>query len=370
MNAPYAGRYRPVAPLPMIGGVARELAVDNVADHRVAAARIAAGERAAAVGQALRGLPTHASLAPVLDVVQEADGVVVLIEAHADGPLLSGAVRMPRSSALLVAADIADALAALHAAGVAHGGLSTDAVALDPSGRPLVMGAGLAAAAALAAGRPLPTIVADLHALGGLVHLLVTGQPASRPPVAPASLEPDVSPALNGLVLALLSEDAHRPPPPAGLVAERLRQLAGVPLPEALAAPEPPRPAAPTAPRRGISDAALAAIAGGIALLAIILAVAATAGTDLAEEQETDTGIPTFTLPEPDTLTLTMTDEQLPLPDVLPTEPDTLYTDTTVYTDTFEVFTDEMTTATLPPATTDAGLTDDGAATDIVTITG
>ncbi len=369
MNAPYAGRYRPVAPLPAIGGVARELAVDNVADHRVAAARIVAGERATSVAQALRGLPSHASLAPVLEVVQEPDGVVVLIEAHADGPLLSGAVRMPRSSALLVAADVADALAALHAAGLAHGGLATDAVVLDPSGRPLVMGAGLAVAAAVAAGQPLPTVVGDLHALGGLVHLLVTGQPPSTPPVAPAALQPDLPPALNGLVLALLSDDAHRPPPPAALVAERLRQLAGVPLPAALAPPEPPRPAAPTAPRRGISDAGLAAIAGGIALLAILLAVAATTGTDLADEDEQETGIPTFTLPEPDTLTLTMTDEQLPLPDVLPTE--TVLTDT-VFTETFEVFTDETFTETFPtaPATTDAGLTDDGAATDIVTITG
>ena len=31
-----AGRYRPVAPLPSIGGVKRELAVDQVADHYAA----------------------------------------------------------------------------------------------------------------------------------------------------------------------------------------------------------------------------------------------------------------------------------------------------------------------------------------------
>jgi len=40
MSDPIAGRYRPVAPLPAIGGVKRELAVDQVADHRVAVAKI------------------------------------------------------------------------------------------------------------------------------------------------------------------------------------------------------------------------------------------------------------------------------------------------------------------------------------------
>ncbi len=372
MSEAYAGRYRAVAPLPAIGGVARELAIDNVADHRVAVARLAAGDHALAVAQAFRALQAcrHASLAPVLDVVLGDGGEVVLVEAQSDGPLLSGAVHVPQSHALLVGADIADALAALHAAGLTHGGLVLDAVVLDASGRPHIMGAGLAGAKAMIEGRPQSTPHADVRALGTLLYLLVTGQTPGYPPVAPSSLEPTLTPALNGLILALLTDDAHRLPPPAELVGERLRAMAGVDLPATIALPEPPRPPLPTAPRRGVSDAAIAAIVGGIALMAIVLAIAAVAGGDLFEDGDdaSDDSIPTFTLPEPDELTLTVTDEELPLPDVLPEE--------TVFTDTFEVFTEETFpedtfTETVPADTfVDPALTDDGAATDIITLTG
>ncbi len=365
MSEAYAGRYRPVAPLPTIGGVERELAVDNVADHRVAAAKVLAGDRAPSVAQALRGVQAcrHASLAPVLDVVLGEAGEVIHIEAQSDGPLLSAAVHVPQSHALLIGADIADALAALHGAGFTHGGLVPDAVVLDASGRPIVMGAGLAGARAIIEGRPQGSPQQDVHALGSLLYLLVTSQEPAYPPVPPSSLEPTLTPALNGLILALLSDDAHRPPPPAGPVGERLRAMAGVDLPATIAPPEPTRPPLPTAPRRGISDAALAAIVGGIALVAIVLAVAAISGGDLLNDREDDNSIPTFTLPEPDELTLTVTDEELPLPDVLPEE--------TVFTDTFEVFTDEMFTDPLPEDTfVDPALTDNGAETDIITLTG
>ena len=140
-----AGRYRPVAPLPSIGGVKRELAVDQVADHRVAVARVKAGDRLDAVDRHLRGVQAvrHACLAPVLDVVLGDERRVVHVEAQADGPLLD-AEMLSLTSNLLVAADVAEALAALHAAGQVHGGLAADAVVLDATGRPMVMGAGLA----------------------------------------------------------------------------------------------------------------------------------------------------------------------------------------------------------------------------------
>lgn len=350
-----AERYRGVAPLPAVGGVERELAVDQVADHRVALARIPAGPRGAAAGELLRriGQCRHPSLAPVLDTIVDADGAVLQVEAQADGPLLSTAVRMPQASVLLVAADLADALAELHAAGLVHGGLTGDAVVLDAAGRPLAMGAGLAGARRLHAGEPLTAPADDLRALGRLLYLLVTGREPAAQPAAPAALAADVPPALNGLVLALLSEDPERPPPPARPVADRLRALAGVQLPREIAPPEPARPPQPVAPRRGLSDAALAAIVGGIALLAIALALATT-DVDLLGDGDGDAdGIPTFTLPEVDTLTLDLTGDELPLPDVLTdTAPiDTAY-DMDVPTETFEIFTDT------------------GVETDIVTLTG
>ena len=337
MTEPIPGRYRPVAPLPTLGGVERELAIDQVADHRVAMARIAGGEQAAAVERSLEAVKAtrHASLAPVLDVFRLVDDTIVQIEAQADGPLLSSGVLLPQASALLVTADIADALATLHAAGQTHGGLVADAVVLDASGRPVVMGAGLARAAAIATGALSPTASSDVRALGAMLYLLVTGREPTQPPTSPATFAPEIAPALNGLMLALLSDDPRRPPPPAALVAERLRVLAGVELPLDLMPAPVLAPPLPTTPRRGISDAALAVIVGAIALVAIVLAAAAINGGDFFSDSSTDTaddqGIPTFTLPQPDQLMLSVTDDTLPLPGVV--------TDT-VPMDTFEVFTD------------------------------
>jgi hypothetical protein len=124
--------------------------------------------------------------------------------------------------------------------------------------------------------------------------------------------------------------------------------MAGTDLPLDLAPAPLPQPPLPTTPRRGISDAGLAAIVGGIALLAIVLAVAAINGGDLGRNDSTattGTGVPTFTLPDAGSLTLTVTGDSLPLPGVVT---DTGFTDTGV-TDSIQVFTD--TSATVPPVT-------------------
>ena len=103
---------------------------------------------------------------------------------------------------------------------------------------------------------------------------------------------------------------------------------------------------------------------GGIALLAIVLAVAAINGGKLggtSASTNAGTGIPTFTLPDPSSLTLTVTGDSLPLPGVVT---DTGMTDTGVtgtgatdtgVTDTLQVFTD--TTSSVPPATDTAPAT-------------
>ena len=354
MSEPIAGRYRPVAPLPAIGGVKRELAVDQVADHRVAVAKLKAGERLEAVERHLRSMQAirHASLAPVLDIALLDDGKIAYVEAQADGPLLGG-VLMPQASALLVGADIADALAALHGVGQTHGDLIPDAVVLDASGRPVVMGAGLATAKAAADGAAAPIASADMRALGAILYTLVAGREPAQPPASPMTFAPDISPALNGLILALLSDDARRPPPPAAATADRLRAMAGANLPRDLAPAPLPLPPLPTTPRRGISDAGLAVIVGGIALLAVVLAVAAINGGDIGgnDDSTTGTGVPTFTLPDAGSLTLTVTGDTLPLPGVVT---DTGVVDTGM-TDTFEVFTD--TTASVPPVTDTAPIT-------------
>jgi hypothetical protein len=129
--------------------------------------------------------------------------------------------------------------------------------------------------------------------------------------------------------------------------------MAGANLPRDLAPAPLPQPPLPTTPRRGISDAGLAVIVGGIALLAVVLAVAAINGGDIGgnDDSTTGTGVPTFTLPAADSLTLTVTGDTLPLPGVVT---DTGVVDTGM-TDTFEVFTD--TTASVPPVTDTAPIT-------------
>ena len=77
------GRYRPVAPLPPIGGVLRELAVDRVADHRVAVARVEGGAHADVVRRHLAMVQTcrHPSLATVLEVLPDGQMIVFVGDA-------------------------------------------------------------------------------------------------------------------------------------------------------------------------------------------------------------------------------------------------------------------------------------------------
>lgn len=324
VSEPVAGRYRGVAPLPAIGGVPRELALDQVADHRVALARVPSGagvDRArilAASYQTCR----HASLAPILDIADGEDGGIVVVEAQSDGPILATVADLPYQTALLLAADLADALTALHRAGLVHGALDADSVVLDAAGRGVVCGAGLAALREVSAGLPVGVAADDVRALGRLVYRMITGRAPAVDPEPPIALVPSTTPALNGLVMAMLSDDPLRPPPPVEAVAARLRALSGAAYPvdvvPATAAPAAlPRPRAPRAPRKGLSDSALAAIVGGIALAAIVLAaVGAGAGGFIDASDLTGDDVPTFTLPQTEPLTLTVTDEEiLPLPE-------------------------------------------------------
>jgi hypothetical protein len=300
-----ADRYRVVAPLEPVGGVPRDLCVDTATDARVEAARYAAGgpvppafELLARRYQACR----HPCLAPVLDVLVpiRGEGSPLTIEGHADGPRLGEAMHLPRPAGLLATADIADGVATLHAAGLVHGALAPEAVALDPVGRPLVVGAGSRTLQAAALGAPEPPLTTDddVRAIGRLLYAIVCGRPADPVPLAPATVVPGLDPALNGLILALLSDDPLRPPPPAAAVALRLRDLAGVGT-RAMLPPGPPGPPAlypayalagppNRIHRRGYSDAGL--ITGAIALLvAGILAAYAFARLDDDADAETVT---------------------------------------------------------------------------------
>ena len=80
-------------------------------------------------------------------------------------------------------------------------------------------------------------------------------------------------------------------------------------------------------------------------------------GGDVLQQDDggATTGIPTFTLPAADSLTLTVPPtDTLPLPGVVTTDTAPLPTDTALPTDSIEVFTD--TSSTVPPVTETTGV--------------
>jgi hypothetical protein len=291
-----AGRYRVVAPLAPVGGVPRDLAVDTVADGQVEVARFA---RSGTVPAGFSELVSrhqavrHPCLAPILAWTEPGEDLAVdplVVEQHVEGARLGTGVVLPRRTALLVGADAADALAALHAAGLVHGAMAPEAVVLDRAGRAIVSGGGtgLLQAAALGSAAPEADPASDVRSLGRMLYALVCGRAPAQPPAAPVEIAPDIEPALNGLLLAMLTDDPTRPPPPASAVGLRLRDLAGEPAiegPRSVAVVAAARPGM----RRGPLPAAGFALLLGTAAIAILGIVAAFAVTRNKDEAATET---------------------------------------------------------------------------------
>lgn len=161
---------------------------------------------------------------------------------------------------------VASALAAVHGAGIVHGGVTPENVLFGPEGEPLLADAGTVLRAAFGGDRPpgyqapetLRTAVVDertdLYGLGALLHFALTGHPPhGEPPPgdpsgyvlrildepAPRPDRPDVAPEVLDLVGELLAADPADRPIDAAFVAGRLA-AAPVPGPSTLPPPSPP----------------------------------------------------------------------------------------------------------------------------------
>ena len=145
--------------------------------------------------------------------------------------------------------DVAEGLAAVHAAGVVHRDLKPSNILLDFSGRAWIADWGTAAVdgevAGAGAGSPFsaspaqrrgerPTPLDDLYGLGALAYEWLSGYPPFFPTAPTSAADLEVPPlqaarpaplALTRLIMSLLSSDPARRPADAGIVTRSLREL-------------------------------------------------------------------------------------------------------------------------------------------------
>jgi serine/threonine-protein kinase len=309
---------------------ARDLVLDRIVAVKVLPAQYASDallvqrfEREARAAARLN----HPNIVGVFDTGRD-DAVRYIVMECVPGMSLAERLRergaLPIPEAIDTAAEVADALAAAHAAGIIHRDIKPGNVMIQPSGDCKVLDFGIARAAAdatvtrpaallgsvpymppeIALGKPADER-SDIYSLGCVLYEMITGRPPFRGDVSeavihqqvnaaprpPSELEPGVWPALDGLMLRMLSKDPAARPQSAAETATALRGardetaptvLAAAAAPEAIAAAVPPPPSSYRPPPQRRDDSFIRWLAIGIivALLAgVAIALAVSGGS-------------------------------------------------------------------------------------------
>ncbi|MGZ4677754.1 MAG: protein kinase domain-containing protein [Acidimicrobiia bacterium] len=192
-------------------------------------------------------------IVPVVDV-RASDGRIALVSHAGRGAtlneLMSSGTRFPVGHAAHVGHAIALGLDAAHRVGIVHGALTPESVVQTTTGSMAVTDFGFARHPTAIVHSPTWTAYAapeqltggavdersDLYALGGLLHLMLTGRPPftdfdesllrqhklAATPAPPSQDDPTIPPALDALVTRLLDRDPDRRPQSAADVAAEL----------------------------------------------------------------------------------------------------------------------------------------------------
>ncbi len=217
----------------------------ELVDVRRVPGTVAALDRDAAREQAaVFAAVAHPHLAPVRRMMTMPDELVLVSEPSPRGclaELLPARRRLAAGEVVTIAAPVADALATLHAAGLAAGAVSAATIRFTADGRPLLADAGLPRIAPLgrsaphAAGAEAPggggTPEADVHDLAAVCWWMLRGEPPPSDGGAAATEWPATAPAgLRAILEAARSPDAAERPTAAELSAALLGAATPVPV--------------------------------------------------------------------------------------------------------------------------------------------